>query len=417
MNRVNILNIAIDNVSEREMLDRLRLGGVVYTPNVDHLMLLQRHRRFYQAYRNATYRICDSQVLMFVAWLFGTPLRAKLSGSDFFTKFYQHYARDESVTIFLLGAAPGVAQAARERINAKVGREIAIAAHSPSFGFESNEAECDNIIEVINRSRATVLAVGVGAPKQELWIDKYRSRLQHVRVIFAIGATLDFEAGRKPRAPRWVSQIGLEWLFRLLSEPRRLWRRYLVDDLPFVGLIVQQMLHCYRSPWTTPSSAGNVNGRVAALPSYKSLSDYRDPAMWRAASSYLQPIGQLLQQAGLLSSSQIELVLREQQRHPERRFGEILQRRRWAERQTVEFFLWSRHRSGLHPGRQRLGDYLTAAALLSEEQLESLLSEQSFVGLRLGELAVRRGWVDRQTVDWFLQFMGVTRDSSPLFCA
>lgn len=80
-----------------------------------------------------------------------------------------------------------------------------------------------------------MLAIGVGAPKQEKWIAKYRNRLSEIEIFLAIGATIDFEAGYKLRAPRWMSECGLEWLYRLQSEPYRLWKRYSIDSLPFSG--------------------------------------------------------------------------------------------------------------------------------------------------------------------------------------
>lgn len=411
MKRVNILNIAIDNISGAELLERLRAGGVVFTPNVDHVMRLQRDRDFYRAYRSATYRICDSQILLQASHWLGTPIQQKLSGSDFFADFYRYYAADPNVSIYLLGAAPGVAQIARERINAKVGRPMVVAARSPSFGFERDEDECDAIVEDINRSRASVLAVGVGSPKQELWIEKYRARLRHARVIFAIGATIDFEAGYKQRSPQWVSQAGVEWLFRLASEPRRLWKRYLIDDLPFLWLALRQKLQCYHSPWALPlPPRAEANSR--ALPTYASFAEYRNTFAWNNASSYLQPIGQLLFQAGLLSTAEIEAVLQEQHRYPERRFGDIVQRHGWLKSKTVGFFVWSRScpESERYPRSQRIGDYLTASALIDEEQLQSLLIEQrTFVAtsMRLGELAVRRGWLKPKTLAWFLDFMGI----------
>ena len=117
--------------------------------------------------------------------------------------------------------------------------------------MKKNEKECQQIIEHINDSGATVLAVGVGAPKQEKWIAKYKHQLRNVKIFLAIGATIDFEAGYKPRSPEWMSEIGLEWLHRLLSEPKRLWRRYLVDSVPFFWLVLQQKLNLYKFPSTS----------------------------------------------------------------------------------------------------------------------------------------------------------------------
>ncbi|MEO0853749.1 MAG: WecB/TagA/CpsF family glycosyltransferase, partial [Cyanobacteria bacterium J06648_11] len=373
---------------------------------------------FYRAYRSATYRICDSQILVRASQWLGTPIREKLSGSDFFADFYRYYADDRSMSIYLLGAEPGVAQTARERINAKVGRHMVVAAQSPSFGFEQNETECEALVADINRSRASVLAVGVGSPKQELWIEKYRARLQHVRIIFAIGATIDFEAGYKQRSPRWVSQAGIEWLFRLASEPRRLWKRYLIDDLPFLWLALLQKLRRYRSPWALPVPQ-RVERDNTGIPAYASFAEYRNTFAWNNASTYLQPIGQLLLQAGLLSTNEIEAVLQEQHRYPERRFGDIVDRNGWLSAKTVAFFVWSRScpESERYPRSQRIGDYLTASALLSEDQLQSLLVEQHtspVAGTRLGELAVRHGWIKPKTLAWFLDFMGITEGPDSL---
>jgi N-acetylglucosaminyldiphosphoundecaprenol N-acetyl-beta-D-mannosaminyltransferase len=249
MKRVQLLNAEIDNLTQKELLEAMRFGGFVVTPNVDLMMKLQRHQAFFQAYQAADFRICDSQILLYVAHFLGTPIREKICGSNLFPAFYQYYSHDDSMRIFLLGAAPGVAQQAQQNINLKVGRQMVVAAHSPAFGFERDVAECADIIKQINASGATVLAVGLGAPKQELWIVKYRHLLPNIKVFMAIGATINFEAGSVSRAPLWVSDVGLEWLHRLICEPRRLWRRYLGDALPFFWLVLQQRLDRYRSPW------------------------------------------------------------------------------------------------------------------------------------------------------------------------
>ncbi|MEM9484789.1 MAG: WecB/TagA/CpsF family glycosyltransferase [Cyanobacteria bacterium P01_F01_bin.116] len=239
--RVEILGVEIDNISQRQFLAELT-KGVIFTPNVDHLMKLQRNAEFREAYRQADYKVCDSQILMYASKLLGNPLKAKISGSDLLPIFCDYHKDNADITIFLLGGAEGVAKQAQININTGIGRDIVIAAHSPSFGFEKDEAECQTIIDIINASGATVLAVGVGAPKQELWIAKYRSQMPGVKIFMAVGAALDFEGGNKPRAPQFWSELGIEWLYRLMSEPRRLWKRYLLDDLPFFKLLLQQKL-------------------------------------------------------------------------------------------------------------------------------------------------------------------------------
>lgn len=237
--RIEILDVGIDNFAVDEFLANLN-KGVVFTPNVDHLMRLRADREFVQAYNVADYRVCDSQILMYASKFLGTPIRAKISGSDLFPMFCEHHRHNPKVKIFLLGGAEGVPQRAQKLINQRIGREIVVAAHSPSFGFEKNEAECERILEMIRNSSANVLIVGVGAPKQEKWIAKYQERLPNIDIFMGVGAAIDFEAGNKPRAPRWMSETGLEWLYRLVSEPKRLWKRYLLQDLPFLWLLLKQ---------------------------------------------------------------------------------------------------------------------------------------------------------------------------------
>jgi N-acetylglucosaminyldiphosphoundecaprenol N-acetyl-beta-D-mannosaminyltransferase len=252
MIQVNLLNVNIDNITMLELLEKLRTGGVVFTPNVDHLMKLQKNLEFYRVYQEADYRVCDSKILIYVSKFLGTPIQEKISGSDLFPAFYTYYQNDENIKIFLLGDEEQVAQQAQHSINSKIGRNIIVATHSPSFGFEKNEEECLQIVRTINASNATVLAIGVGAPKQEMWIAKYRKQLKHVKIFLAIGATIKFEAGDVKRAPKWMSEVGLEWFYRLSSEPQRLWKRYLLDAAPFFYLIVKQKMNLYENPWLPP---------------------------------------------------------------------------------------------------------------------------------------------------------------------
>lgn len=256
--QVNILNVSFDNLSVIELLENLH-EGVVFTPNVDHLMKLQKDSEFFKTYLDADYRVCDSQILMYASRFLGTPLKEKISGSDLFPTFCRFHRNNDAMTIFLLGGATGVADRARVKINSKIGREIIVGSHSPSFGFEKNEQECLELIELVNRSKATVLAVGVGAPKQEKWIYKYRDKFTHIKIFFAVGATIDFEAGAIKRSPGWMSKFGIEWMFRIYSDPKRLWKRYLVEDLPFFWLLLQQKLGKYKPP---AFSLGDLSWRI-----------------------------------------------------------------------------------------------------------------------------------------------------------
>lgn len=243
---IDILNVSIDNIGFNELLAKLRHGGVVFTPNIDHLVKLQKDQEFYEIYQQADYRTCDSQLLLLASRFLGTPLQEKISGSDLFPAYCKLYAKSNDVKIFLLGGKEGAAEAAQQKINQEVDSNIIVDTYCPPMGFEHDPEECAKIIEIINNSEANVLAVGVGAPKQEKWIAQHKNQLDHkIKTFFAIGATIDFEAGLTNRAPSWISKAGLEWLYRLLAEPKRLWKRYLIDDPVFFFLIALQRFNLY----------------------------------------------------------------------------------------------------------------------------------------------------------------------------
>lgn len=248
MKTTKILNVDILSLTQQELLERLD-KGVLVTPNVDHLVKLQKDKEFYEVYQQAQWVVCDSKILYLLSKLLKRSLPEAIPGSSFFTSYYMYHKDDPDCRIFLLGAKEGIAQKAMERINEKMGREIVVGAHSPSFGFEKNEEECYKLVEIINHSGANVLLVGVGAPKQEKWIMKYQEKIPNVNLFMALGATIDFEAGSLKRAPLFWQKIGMEWLYRCLKEPKRLFRRYFIDDMQFFYYFSKQLLGIYKNPF------------------------------------------------------------------------------------------------------------------------------------------------------------------------
>lgn len=247
-NTVRILNVNILSITQSELLSRLK-KGVLITPNVDHLVKLQKDKDFYEVYQKAEWVVCDSKILYFLSKCFKHSLPEPIPGSSFFPAFYEYHKDDPDCRIFLLGAAEGVAKKAMEEINRRVGREIVVGAHSPSFGFERDEKECDRLVDIVNSSGANVLLVGVGAPKQEKWIMKYRDRMPGVDIFMALGATIDFEAKTLKRAPAMWQRLGMEWLYRCLKDPKRLFKRYFIDDMQFFLYFMKQLLGIYKEPF------------------------------------------------------------------------------------------------------------------------------------------------------------------------
>lgn len=245
---IRVLNINILSITQQNLLKNLH-KGVLITPNIDHLVKLQHDREFYDVYQQAEWVVCDSKILYLLSKLLKHPLPQAIPGSSFFTAFYQYHKDDPDCKIFLLGAKEGIAAKAMERINKKVGRAIVVGAHSPSYGFEKNEEECRELVDIVNKSGANVLLVGVGAPKQEKWIMKYRDSMPGVKIFMALGATIDFEAGTLKRAPLFWQKIGMEWLYRVLKEPKRLFKRYFVDDMTFFYYFAKQLLGINKNPF------------------------------------------------------------------------------------------------------------------------------------------------------------------------
>lgn len=246
--KVRLLNVEVDDISMDELVESFR-QGVMLTLHVDSIMKLQKDRDFYQLLPKFDVITCDSQILIAAARMLGTPLKERVSGSDYFPRFYTRYKDDPSVTVFICGGAPGVAEIAGRKVNEKVGRQMVVGSNFPSRNFDRNPQEIEQIIADINASGATVLMIGLGGGRQEKFIFGYRDRLPGVKLFLPLGGTIDYEAGSLKRPPAWVTNVGLEWLYRVVLEPRQRWRRYLLHQPPFLYQFARQMLGAYRNPF------------------------------------------------------------------------------------------------------------------------------------------------------------------------
>lgn len=247
MDRIKILNVEIDNITQEELLAQLK-KGVLVTPNVDDIMKHQRDEEFHRYASQAEFCVCDSKIVLLASKFLGKSLKQAIPGSGFFPEYCEYHKNDDT-RIFLLGAKEGVGEEAKRKINQRVGRDMVVDNYSPPFGFEKDEKECEHIVEILSKSSANVVLVGLGNPKQTKWIYKYRDRLPNIDVFLALGATIDFEAGNVKRAPKIVQKLALEWLYRLCKEPKRMYHRYLIEDMPFFWLLLKQKLGKYKNPF------------------------------------------------------------------------------------------------------------------------------------------------------------------------
>lgn len=240
MSRFRFMNTWIDNLTMEQALERIgRLArgdkpSYVVTPNVDHIVRIEKDELFRKIYEGADLILTDGQPLIWISKLYGKPIREKISGSDLFPRLCE-YAAEKGLKMFFLGAADGVAARAAANLRKKYSSLQVTGVYSPPFGFEKDEEEIGRIIRMVHEAKPDILILGLGTPKQEKFIWEQKERLG-VPVSLGLGASLDFEAGNVQRAPKWMSDHGFEWLYRLWKEPKRLFRRYIIEDTR-IGLL------------------------------------------------------------------------------------------------------------------------------------------------------------------------------------
>ena len=212
----------------------------VVTPNVHHTVMYQRNEALRAAYADAGLVLADGAPVVLAARLLGRPLPGRVTGSDLVPALFDRF-REEGLRVYLLGAGLGVAARAAERIEACWPGVRVVGVLSPPPGFERDPDANAAILSDVAAARPDVLVVGLGAPKQELWVHRHRAAIR-ARAALCVGAAIDFLAGEKRRAPRWMQRSGLEWLHRMSTEPRRLFVRYAHDAFAFPPLVCREWL-------------------------------------------------------------------------------------------------------------------------------------------------------------------------------
>lgn len=243
--RARLGHVPIDRVTFAEALETIsalveaRQGGTVFTPNVDHIVMADENAGFRRAYAAADLSLADGMPVVWASRALGVPVPEKISGSDLVSPLME-LAEAKGFRVYLFGGADGVASLAALNLQRKYPRLVIAGTASPRVDLREPASQRQGIIEEIRRAAPDLVLVALGAPKQELWIHEAAQALRPA-VLLGVGASIDFLAGTARRAPAWVSAAGLEWLYRLVQEPRRLWRRYLVQDPKFLGIFVGEL--------------------------------------------------------------------------------------------------------------------------------------------------------------------------------
>lgn len=245
MARMRFMSIMIDNLTMEEAIDKMdqlvqqKKASYVVTPNVDHMVQLEKDKEFRKCYQEASLVLTDGKPLLWISKLYRRPIKEKVSGSDLFPKLCE-LAQQKDYTMYFLGAAEGVADKAAENLTKRYPGLKIVGTYSPEYGFEKEEQKIKEIVELVREAKPDILIVALGTPKQEKFIYHNRKELK-VPLMLGLGASLDFEAGTVKRAPKWMSGIGLEWFYRLSKEPKRMFKRYIINDAKIIVLFFKYL--------------------------------------------------------------------------------------------------------------------------------------------------------------------------------
>lgn len=243
--QITIGRVSIDPITQIEALAAIdaliadRRGGFVVTPNIDHIVIAHRDAAVQAAYARASLSLPDGQPVVWMARLLGSPAPERVSGSDLIWPLMARAAaRDHKV--FFFGTTEAISREAERRLVARY-PALRVVGRDWSFWSEDDATEPDAsaVVRAIRQSGADLVIVALSAPRQELWMARHAQALAPA-IAIGLGASLDFVAGAVTRAPAWVSHAGLEWLYRLAQEPRRLAYRYLVRDPQILPIFARE---------------------------------------------------------------------------------------------------------------------------------------------------------------------------------
>ncbi len=207
------------------------------TPNVDQVVELEQDESLLRAYQEASLRIVDGFPLVLLAHLLGGRDVQRLTGADLLP-LAARWAGTRGWRLAVMGGAPGVAQRAVQVLRQQYGADV-VAIDFPKI-VDVGDVASEEVIEALAAARPDVVFVCLGSPKQDVWVSRWRDSLPAALYIGA-GAAVDFVAGTKHRAPKALQRLGLEWVFRMAQEPRRLGKRYLVRGPRFLSIAVRSL--------------------------------------------------------------------------------------------------------------------------------------------------------------------------------
>ena len=241
MEKQPLLNTYVNSVSMAETLQEIsrlieeKKKSYVVAINVDVVMKMESDPYLKRITDEADLTLVDGKPLVWIAKWHKHPVKAKISGSDMVPELCKVAAK-KGYSLFIIGGADGIAEKAKQNLERDIPEIKIVGTYAPPYGFEKDKEELEKINVLISDAHPDLVIACLGCPKQEKWI--YENYLKYDGTVsICAGATVDFLAGKVNRAPVWMSEHGLEWLYRFFQEPKRLFKRYFVDDIKVLGLV------------------------------------------------------------------------------------------------------------------------------------------------------------------------------------
>lgn len=241
MEKQPLLNTYVNNVNMDEAIQAIedmiasKMKSYIVAINVDVVMKIENDSYLKEITDKADMVLVDGKPLEWIAKWHKRPIKAKISGSDLVPLLCKR-ATEKGYSLFIIGGKDGIAEKAKQNLERDLPGIGIVGTYAPPFGFEKDEKELNRINEMISDAHPDILIACFGCPKQEKWIYENYQKYD-AKVSVCAGATVDFLAGNVRRAPRWMSDHGLEWFYRFLQEPKRMFKRYFVDDMKIFGLV------------------------------------------------------------------------------------------------------------------------------------------------------------------------------------
>lgn len=246
--RVHVGPLAVDPLTMKEAVGRVRSivltksskPKMIATVNAQFAQIARADNRFHKILDHAEMVVADGMSVIAASRFFGRPLPERINGTDLVVEICREAAAI-GMSVYFLGGRPRAAAGAANQMQTRFPLLRVAGVDCPPLGFERHPAESETVVEGIRAAVPDILFVGLGAPKQEFWMEEHRSLLP-VKVMVGVGGSFELLAGIIPRAPLWMQRAGLEWLFRLVHEPARLWKRYLFGNAEFIQMVMWQFL-------------------------------------------------------------------------------------------------------------------------------------------------------------------------------